>query len=174
MAFTFSFSGDGIDPPAAPEPSRTPRSPGAFPVPNKPQLPPTLHPLSELLSQLPSKIVYSVLDVQLDDGTVVKLPRRELWDVRVQIMAEDRGEADGARVEGQDLDGLGKMDVKTGVYEGGFKSWESSVDLVKTLAAEDLLSARQESPLRVIEVSAGSSQASFSSPSSCCCDGRLT
>ena len=30
--------------------------------------------------------------------------------------------------------GLGKDDIKTGVYEGGFKSWESSVDLVKVLA----------------------------------------
>jgi len=29
---------------------------------------------------------------------------------------------------------LGKDDIKTGVYEGGFKSWESSVDLVKILA----------------------------------------
>lgn len=31
-------------------------------------------------------------------------------------------------------EGLGKDDVKTGVYEGGFKSWESSVDLVREIA----------------------------------------
>jgi hypothetical protein len=44
----------------------------------------------------------------------------------VQLMAEDDDEG---------LGNLGKDDVRTGVYEGGFKSWESSVDVVKVLNA---------------------------------------
>jgi protein-histidine N-methyltransferase len=154
MAFSFGFAGDDIDmdpspapAPAAPKPSSAP----AFPVPGKPQLPPTSHDLSALLATLPSKIAYDYLDVELDDGTSLKLPRRELWDVRVQLMAEDDGQAG----EGDATEGLGTHDVKTGVYEGGFKSWESSVDLVKTLAADvELFAKEQTQSLRVIEVRA--------------------
>lgn len=95
-----------------------------------------------------------MLEVKLDDGSTVPIPRRELWDVRVQIMAEDslgndetkngndrsdRDEisvAEDGKGNGKGIEGLGKDDVKTGVYEGGFKSWECSVDLVRVLAAE--------------------------------------
>jgi protein-histidine N-methyltransferase len=77
-----------------------------------------------MLQALPSKIAYSTLVVKLDDGKEISVPRRELWDVRVQLMAEEDDEG---------LGNLGKDDVKTGVYEGGFKSWESSIDLVKVL-----------------------------------------
>tara|TARA_R110002060_G_scaffold4396_17_gene6966 strand:+ start:898 stop:1215 length:318 start_codon:yes stop_codon:yes gene_type:complete len=77
-----------------------------------------------MLRALPSKLVYSTLVIKLDDGTQVAIPRRELWDVRVQLMAEEDDEG---------LGNLGRDDVKTGVYEGGFKSWESSVDVVKVL-----------------------------------------
>lgn len=38
-----------------------------------------------------------------------------------------------AEEDDEGLGNLGKDDVKTGVYEGGFKSWESSVDVVKVL-----------------------------------------
>ena len=62
--------------------------------------------------------------VKLDDGEQLSIPRRELWDVRVQLMAEEDDEG---------LGNLGQDDVRTGVYEGGFKSWESSVDVVKVL-----------------------------------------
>lgn len=74
----------------------------------------------------------------------MKIPRRELWDVKVQIMAEDDGQGG--------LEGLGEHDVKTGVYEGGFKSWESSVDLVKVLASSEDLYGQGSAPVRVVEV----------------------
>lgn len=38
-----------------------------------------------------------------------------------------------AEEDDEGLGNLGKDDVKTGVYEGGFKSWESAVDLVRVL-----------------------------------------
>ncbi|KAH8675792.1 hypothetical protein BX600DRAFT_507998 [Xylariales sp. PMI_506] len=163
MSFSFSFSGDDIDEgehadagnsskpaesqaPAA-ETATTTRS-SAFPVAGKPLLPATHHDLQQMLSELPSQIAFSTLHVELDDGEVIQLPRRELWDVRAQLMAEEdaSGEAEA---------GLGSHDVKTGVYEGGFKSWESSVDLVKVLAhSKSFLASQDEAPC-VIELGCG-------------------
>jgi hypothetical protein len=143
MAFAFSFAGDDIEedleapvPPPQPQTGTTATGPSpstarAFPVQGKPLLPPTQHELDDLLSRLPSKIAFSLLDVRLGDGRVLQLPRRELWDVRVQLMAEENIDNPS-----ESEAGLGDHDVKTGIYEGGFKSWESSVDLVKVLASE--------------------------------------
>ncbi|POR35400.1 Histidine protein methyltransferase 1 [Tolypocladium paradoxum] len=162
MAFSFGFTGDDMDAPldnrnesptpAIPSGNTAPApapAASAFPVPGRPQLPPTRHDLARLLARLPSKIAYGCLDVPLDDGvTTARIPRRELWDVRLQLMAEDDG-------QGHDAEGLGEHDVKTGVYEGGFKSWESSVDLVKVLAAESHPASLQGRPVRVIELGCG-------------------
>lgn len=144
--FSFSFSGDDIEDDglnATPEVDtsegrkhvaetgtlqrQTPSTSSAFPISGRPLLPAQPHSLESLLATLPSKIAYSTLTLKLDDGSELKIPRRELWDVRVQLMAEDEG--------GEGMVGLGKDDVKTGVYEGGFKSWESSVDVVRVLAS---------------------------------------
>ncbi|UNI15268.1 Protein-histidine N-methyltransferase [Purpureocillium takamizusanense] len=157
MAFSFAFSGDDIDAATQREleltspPATTTTTTSAFPVAGKPQLPPTNHPLADLLARLPSKIAYDFVDLTLDDGSPLRIPRRELWDVRVQLMAEDGDDDDGRAAEG-----LGEHDVKTGVYEGGFKSWESSVDLVKVLASQSHPSTlQQRSPVRSIELGCG-------------------
>lgn len=151
MAFSFSFAGDDIDETAAPVPPPQPAQQSAFPVQGKPMLPPTLHHIDELLATLPSKIAFSGLPVALEDAanSEITLPRRELWDVRLQLMAEDGNPSNDTATSASS--GLGTHDVKTGVYEGGFKSWESSVDLVKVLAAQDAL-APQSNPVTVIEV----------------------
>ncbi|GKT42233.1 histidine protein methyltransferase 1 [Colletotrichum spaethianum] len=159
-AFSFGFGGDDIEDDSVPgaeasAPVPEPETPqsaaaSAFPVPGKPQLPPTGHVLQDMLAKLPSKVAFGILDVTLDDGSVIKVPRRELWDVRVQLMAEDE-----AASEGPEAEGLGSHDVKTGVYEGGFKSWESSVDLVKVLASGQYLDMLKQRPLRVIELGCG-------------------
>jgi protein-histidine N-methyltransferase len=157
MAFSFGFSGDDIqaqvqDPAAAPAPAPAPaRSKDAFPQSGKPQLPPTHHSLPELLNQLPSKVAFNLLDPELADGSSLRLPRRELWDIRAQAMAED----EMGNVRSTSAEGLGNHDVRTGVYEGGFKSWESSVDLVKALHSEGWLSRSRESDLRVVELGCG-------------------
>lgn len=125
--------------PSAPRPRST-----AFPVPGQPQLSAMTHDLHEMLAQLPSKIAYGFVDIQ----GPTRLPRRELWDVKVQMMAE----AD-LQTNPEDA-GLGKCDVKTGVYEGGFKSWESSVDLVKVLLEKYSSGALfdERRPLNIVEV----------------------
>lgn len=56
----------------------------------------------------------------------MRIPRRELFDIRLQIMAEDGDDATAAV-------GLDSSDIRTNVYEGGFKSWECSFDLAKLL-----------------------------------------
>lgn len=45
----------------------------------------------------------------------------------MQLMAEENGTDDAP------VTGLDDSDIKTNVYEGGFKSWECSIDLVKFL-----------------------------------------
>lgn len=158
MAFSFSFAGDDIEedhqlPASSPNPASSiaaapsPSTAGAFPVQGKPLLPPTHHDLDDILSRLPSKIAFSLMDVDLADGRTIQLPRRELWDVRVQLMAEDNTD-NSTESEA----GLGEHDVKTGIYEGGFKSWESSVDLVKVLAAERVSDVLSQDPCSLIEV----------------------
>jgi protein-histidine N-methyltransferase len=96
----------------------------AFPIVGQPLLQPQSHNVEDMLKSLPSRIAYSSLVIKLDDGNEISIPRRELWDVRVQLMAEEDDES---------LGNLGKDDVRTGIYEGGFKSWESSVDVVRVL-----------------------------------------
>ena len=161
MAFSFSFGGDDIEedhssvPEPRPDKARVPSggpssapAASAFPVQGKPQLPPLRHDLDSLLSRLPSKIAYSLLKLDLDDGSSISLPRRELWDVRVQLMAEEGNGVDASESE----TGLGSHDVKTGIYEGGFKSWESSVDLVKVLGADAAARVWSDHPSVLIEV----------------------
>lgn len=136
-AFSFSFSGDDIEEStvdnevhpvarslAAETGTLRRASSSAFPIAGQPLLVPQSHDFESMLKDLPSNIAYSTLVVKLDDGEEIRIPRRELWDVRAQLMAEEDDEG---------LGNLGKDDVRTGVYEGGFKSWESSVDVVKVL-----------------------------------------
>ncbi|KAK0673367.1 hypothetical protein QBC41DRAFT_136888 [Cercophora samala] len=159
MAFSFSFAGDDIEddgrpltPPPQPKKSAvaSPAGAGAFPVQGKPQLPPASHDLEDMLSKLPSKIAFNLLSVDLQDGSTLQIPRRELWDVRAQLMAEDDGENPS-----ESEAGLGEHDVKTGIYEGGFKSWESSVDMVKVLASEKSADFLNQEPCVLIELGCG-------------------
>lgn len=56
----------------------------------------------------------------------MRLPRRELFDIKMQLMAEDESSSN----EKVNLD---DSDIRTNVYEGGYKSWECSFDLAKLL-----------------------------------------
>ncbi|KAH6643094.1 hypothetical protein C7974DRAFT_117038 [Boeremia exigua] len=126
MAFSFAFSGDDIeeDPnDAALQPQAT--SAPAADVP--PPIAARAHDLNELLSSLPDKLAFSTLIVTSPKGFTARLPRREIFDVRVQLMAEDDGSQENV------LAGLENTDLQTNVYEGGYKTWECSLDLVKFL-----------------------------------------
>ncbi|KAF2128231.1 hypothetical protein P153DRAFT_398074 [Dothidotthia symphoricarpi CBS 119687] len=126
MAFSFGFSGDDIeeDPNDVVEQTQAPDAAGN----NIPQpIPAQTHDLDGLLSTLPDKISYSTLSLTSPGGHTSHLSRRELFDVRLQLMAEDDD------TNPTPLSGLTDTDLQTNVYEGGYKTWECSLDLVKYL-----------------------------------------
>lgn len=63
-------------------------------------------------------------------------------------MAEDT--ADYANEEL--ISGLEKGDITPNIYEGGFKTWECSVDLAKLVANENILSNAGAGDRHIIEV----------------------
>ena len=79
------------------------------------------------MAGLPSKLAYSTINIDCVDSTTMKLRRRELFDVKLQLMAEDDAETT------ERVSGLDDTDIRTNVYEGGFKTWECSLDLAKLL-----------------------------------------
>lgn len=81
------------------------------------------------MSTLPSRISYSTVHTSQDTGFENSIPRRELFDIRAQLMAEDTHD------DQQLLIGIDRDDIKANVYEGGLKTWECSLDLVKYIAA---------------------------------------
>lgn len=59
---------------------------------------------------------------------MISLPRRELFDIRAQLMAEDQEYGQTPPI------GLSADDITPYIYEGGFKTWECSVDLASFLS----------------------------------------
>ncbi|SCU86305.1 LAME_0D05490g1_1 [Lachancea meyersii CBS 8951] len=65
----------------------------------------------------------------------IPLYRRELFDVKHQLMTESEEKTDeDAKVELEILIGETNEDLRKNVYEGGLKSWECSIDLVDALS----------------------------------------
>jgi protein-histidine N-methyltransferase len=64
--------------------------------------------------------------IESPTGRVLNLPRRELYDIRLQLLSEDSSNDDI-------VDQLDQSDLRSGVYEGGFKTWECSLDLASLL-----------------------------------------
>jgi len=81
------------------------------------------------MARIPRNISYATISIT----PAMSIPRRELYDVRMQLMDED--ELSGSGPERGMMVGLGEEDIKTSLYEGGLKSWECSVDLVRHLAS---------------------------------------
>lgn len=86
------------------------------------------------------------MDIERQDQEAISLPRRELFDIRAQLMAEDMS------IEGPLLMGLTTDDIMPCIYEGGFKTWECSVDLARFLAGRvDTADSVERQQLHVIE-----------------------
>lgn len=64
----------------------------------------------------------------------MRLPRREVFDIRAQLMAEDGIDSNE---NAELISGLEEGDIQTNVYEGGFKTWECAIDLAKLLATHE-------------------------------------
>ncbi|KAI8378213.1 hypothetical protein EDC96DRAFT_435478 [Choanephora cucurbitarum] len=106
-----------------------------------------------LSSPLPSVIQADILQVPDVEKPIYK---RTLADVKFQMAEQDSLVED----ENNDKEVInmlnlsGNTDLIRGVYEGGFKTWECSVDMVQYLAS---LPTEQISQKRVLELGCGSS-----------------
>lgn len=78
------------------------------------------------LATLPEHLCYSTVRIESPTGRVLFLPKRDLYDVRVQLLQE------GPQNDSI-IDQIEKSDIRAGVYEGGFKTWECSLDLASLL-----------------------------------------
>lgn len=127
MAFSFGFSGDDIEEDPNDVQEQSGQQTGTVESNVPPPIAARTHDLDEMLSTLPDKISFSTVSLTSPKGTTVHLPRRELFDVRLQLMAEDDG------TTASPLSGLESSDLQQNVYEGGYKTWECSLDLVRFL-----------------------------------------
>ncbi|GAD92675.1 conserved hypothetical protein [Paecilomyces variotii No. 5] len=115
----------------------------------------------EWLSTLPSQISYNKLSIPSSNSKdVIALGRREVFDIRTQLMAEDDNDNDEL------ISGLEEGDLRPNFYEGGFKTWECALDLAKMMAGEEgreLLDDNSDAKdVHIIEVGAGSAMPSLS------------
>ncbi|KAL4913149.1 hypothetical protein BDW62DRAFT_169293 [Aspergillus aurantiobrunneus] len=97
------------------------------------------HEMGEWLSTLPSQISYNkctIRPLQVEETSTQSRPitivRREIFDIRAQLMVEDSVEEQ----TGDLIAGLEKGDITPNFYEGGFKTWECSIDLAEFVAGE--------------------------------------
>ncbi|PWW79268.1 hypothetical protein C7212DRAFT_288447 [Tuber magnatum] len=146
MAFRFNFAADDSDDDSTPNPQ-----PAAAPqsLPEELQAPARHHTLQELMTRIPRNISYATISIT----PMVSIPRRQLYDVRMQLMDEDELNGDGP--ERDMVVGLGKEDIRTSLYEGGLKSWECSVDLARHLAS--LYGQAGPESKKVLELGCGTS-----------------
>lgn len=79
------------------------------------------------------------------------VPRRSLFDIRAQLMAEAEPVSNNYD---QLVSGLEAGDLSSGIYEGGFKTWECALDLAALVHRLDVLLYRDD--WHIIELGAGS------------------
>ena len=81
------------------------------------------------------------MEIPLSSGRKLTLARRDLFDARFQLISEDNEDSEETSPLGKHtmdhpsiLDFLDNpSDLVPGVYEGGLKTWECSLDLVNYL-----------------------------------------
>ncbi|KAK9480608.1 hypothetical protein V1514DRAFT_301924 [Lipomyces japonicus] len=106
---------------------------------------PRIYDIKEILEGLPSRLSYSLIPI-VSNPSAIAVPRRDVFDIKVQIMADDESllpnGVEASSEQGQfikkELSLLlsNTEDLRTEVYEGGLKSWEGANDLTEYLATE--------------------------------------
>ncbi|OBA24522.1 hypothetical protein METBIDRAFT_35902 [Metschnikowia bicuspidata var. bicuspidata NRRL YB-4993] len=130
MLFSFAFSGDDFsDSESACGPVATPPQAPPNKQPQLVALPPKAHRLEDLLLSL-ANVRLSFDNHHTPGGNLVY--RRQLFDIKHQVMTEEGEDANEVHsiLIGNSSD---EVDVRKNVYEGGFKLWECSYDLVDRL-----------------------------------------
>ncbi|BFZ64318.1 hypothetical protein YB2330_005461 [Saitoella coloradoensis] len=151
--FTFNFADEDIDIDENEQlASATSSLSLECPASTVPSLPHRVHDLTHFVSSLPHKLNYSTLNIP---NTSARIPKRELWDIKLQLMHEE--DLDDVKEEDERTKEAlnGVDDVIPGIYEGGFKTWECSIDLSRYLSAE-ISAGRLVFPERVAELGCGS------------------
>ncbi|KAH8433649.1 protein-histidine N-methyltransferase [Aspergillus melleus] len=159
--FSFGFSGDDIDIDDS-ELNAVNEGDVSLPQDNQNELPPLVearkHDMKEWVSTLPSQISYNRLELNglsnQPQGKSLTIARREVFDIRTQLMAEDTADHENEQL----IAGLEKGDIKPQFYEGGFKTWECALDLAKLVISDDRLSAtagETSEDRHIIELGAG-------------------
>ncbi|CAB4252870.1 similar to Saccharomyces cerevisiae YIL110W HPM1 AdoMet-dependent methyltransferase involved in a novel 3-methylhistidine modification of ribosomal protein Rpl3p [Maudiozyma barnettii] len=96
---------------------------------------PKLENLDDVLRSLKDvRISYEAIEIPpMENHTtdIVKLFRRDLFDMKHQLMSEDNNTINTK--DDDELDILIHEDLRKDIYEGGLKSWECSIDLVRLL-----------------------------------------
>ncbi|KAK2861425.1 hypothetical protein FQN49_004204 [Arthroderma sp. PD_2] len=118
--------------------------------------------IDEMLASLPSQMEF---DTQLihdpTGGGPFLIGRRQLIDIRLQLMAEQ----DMLNEREDLLFGLQREDINPSIYEGGFKTWECSMDLATHLAGKyngGFILPDGEEVINIIEFGAGTGMPSLS------------
>ncbi|KZT20186.1 hypothetical protein NEOLEDRAFT_1158769 [Neolentinus lepideus HHB14362 ss-1] len=102
--------------------------------------------LDQLLSSLPPVISYSHFQIPVSSGQYVDLARRDLFDARFQLISRselENSESEEEETSQQDRSTAlqfidAPSDLVPGVYEGGLKTWECSLDLVTYLDEQEV------------------------------------
>ncbi|KAI9278024.1 hypothetical protein BY458DRAFT_532308 [Sporodiniella umbellata] len=104
-------------------------------------------------SRLPEVIQADRLEIHCIDTPIYK---RTLADVRFEIAQQDNFMDKGAEEIAvmNMLSANGNSDLVKGVYEGGFKTWECSIDMVEYLSS---LPKEQTNHKKILELGCGSS-----------------
>ncbi|KAK7472509.1 hypothetical protein VKT23_000624 [Stygiomarasmius scandens] len=128
-----------------------------------------------LLDSLPSQLSCSPLSVTLQDSTQLHLARRDLFDARFQLISEGTEVPENGNGSLDPHSALSFLeapsDLVPGVYEGGLKTWECSLDLVDYLHSLKQKEDFSVTGKRVLEIGCGTAVPSiyllnqvFSSP----------
>lgn len=101
--------------------------------------PPKLISLDDLL--------VSLKNVKLSYNCQNNVYRRELFDIKHQVMTEDNDELSNILITNE-------SDLNKNSYEGGFKSWECSYDLIDHLNVDDEFFEKNQ---HILEIGSGTS-----------------
>ncbi|RAK91308.1 hypothetical protein BO79DRAFT_191349 [Aspergillus costaricaensis CBS 115574] len=163
--FSFGFAGDDIDidDTEMNETHETNNDQNAGAGSTLPELiPAKKHDVAEWIPTLPSQISFNKLRLPTKTTAAnqhLTLARRDIFDIRAQLMAEDTPDENNEEL----IAGLEKGDIKPNFYEGGFKTWECAIDLAKVLVDTDELAASTATGDRhIIELGAGTAIPSLS------------
>ncbi|OAP63476.1 hypothetical protein AYL99_02703 [Fonsecaea erecta] len=170
MSFSFGFSGDDIeddDGDATGSHDTLTSKISEYTLSDSAQPPnvsirPQRHSLEEL-SLLPKDTDFNSNNHGAEGETT--LYRRSVFDIRAQLMAEANPSAGQGDTANTLLAGLESGDLSSGVYEGGFKTWECALDLASLVDSEPAFSGGgrdapdldpEQQHWEVIELGAGS------------------